>query len=52
MVTWRDLGAGRGRLAAGVLLPLVPAFVLYGITATLLAAAALALLKRTSVAKK
>jgi hypothetical protein len=28
MVTWRDLGAGLGPLAAGVLLPLVPAFVL------------------------
>jgi hypothetical protein len=51
MVTWRDLGAGLGPLAAGVLLPLVPAFVLYGITATLAATTALALFKRTSVAK-
>lgn len=43
LATWRDLGAAFGPLAAGVLLPLVPAAVLYGITALLLAAAALSM---------
>jgi Major Facilitator Superfamily len=42
LATWRDLGAGIGPLAAGVLLPLVPPLILYGGAAALLAASALA----------
>lgn len=42
LATWRDLGAGMGPLAAGVLLPLVPPLMLYGGAAALLAASALA----------
>jgi hypothetical protein len=52
MATWRDLGAGLGPLVAGVLLPLIPAYALYSITALLLAAAALALLDRRSVTER
>ena len=43
LATWRDLGAGAGPLVAGVLLPLVPAALVYGVTAAALLAAALAL---------
>jgi len=43
LATWRDLGAAFGPLAAGTLLPLIPAFALYGITAILLAVAALSM---------
>lgn len=43
MATWRDLGAGLGPLAAGVLLPVLPAWLLYGVTALALAAASLPL---------
>ena len=39
---WRDIGAGLGPMAAGLLLPVLPAPWLYGVTALLLAAAALA----------
>jgi MFS family permease len=39
---WRDIGAGTGPLAAGVLLPILPAFWLYTVSAILLAIAALA----------
>jgi predicted MFS family arabinose efflux permease len=39
---WRDIGAGTGPLAAGVLLPIVPSFWIYTVSATLLAIAALA----------
>lgn len=39
---WRDIGAGLGPLAAGVLLPILAPSFLYGIPALLLAAAALA----------
>lgn len=42
LATWRDLGAGVGPLAAGVLLPLVPSLLLYGGAAALLAVSALA----------
>lgn len=44
--TWRDIGAGTGPLAAGVLVPLLPAWALYGATALLLAAASLLLTTR------
>jgi MFS family permease len=43
LATWRDLGAACGPLAAGALLPLVPAAILYSATAFLLAATALAM---------
>jgi hypothetical protein len=33
LATWRDLGAGIGPLCAGILLPLIPAGVLYGAAA-------------------
>jgi MFS family permease len=39
---WRDIGAGTGPLAAGVLLPILPSFWLYTVSAALLAIAALA----------
>jgi len=43
LATWRDLGAGLGPLAAGMLLPILPHALLYGATALALAVAALAL---------
>ena len=39
---WRDIGAGTGPLAAGVLLPIVPSVWIYTVSAVLLALAALA----------
>ena len=39
---WRDIGAGLGPMAAGLLLPVLPAAWLYGLAAALLATAALA----------
>ena len=46
MATWRDIGAGLGPLAAGVLLPLVPAVVLYlGAAAVLVVSSLVALRK-------
>jgi predicted MFS family arabinose efflux permease len=39
---WRDIGAGTGPLAAGVLLPILPSVWLYTVSAALLALAALA----------
>ncbi len=39
---WRDIGAGLGPMAAGLLLPVLPAPWLYGLPAAMLAAAALA----------
>ncbi len=44
--TWRDLGAGLGPIAAGLLLPLLSPPVLYGATAAALALAALAVHRR------
>ncbi len=46
LATWRDLGAGLGPLAAGVLLPLVPPPLLYGTAAAALIAISLALWRR------
>jgi hypothetical protein len=43
LATWRDLGAGLGPLAAGVLLPVLPPALLYGAAALALTAASLAL---------
>ena len=40
LATWRDLGAGAGPLLAGLLLPILPAPLLYGMTAALVAASA------------
>jgi hypothetical protein len=44
LATWRDLGAGLGPLAAGVLLPVLEPWLLYGGTALALAAAAVAVM--------
>ena len=44
--TWRDIGAGAGPLAAGVLFPLIPAFAIYTGGAALLALSSLLLVKR------
>jgi hypothetical protein len=46
LATWRDIGAGVGPLVAGVLLPLLPAVLLYAGAALLLAAASVAALRR------
>lgn len=43
LATWRDLGAGIGPLIAGVLLPILPIWLLYGAAALGLAASALSL---------
>jgi hypothetical protein len=40
VATWRDLGAGVGPLIAGALIPVMPAWALYGAAALLLAGAA------------
>jgi len=40
LATWRDLGAGLGPLIAGALLPILPAWLLYGAAALALAASA------------
>jgi MFS family permease len=44
---WRDIGAGTGPLAAGVLLPIVPSVWIYTVSAVLLALAALACVRPT-----
>jgi MFS family permease len=44
LATWRDLGAGIGPLIAGALLPVLPAWLLYGAAAVALALSALSLL--------
>jgi hypothetical protein len=46
LATWRDIGAGMGPLVAGILLPVMPQLLLYGIAALLLAAASVAALRR------
>ena len=43
--TWRDIGAGTGPLAAGVIIPLLPPLLIYGAAALLLGAATLWLLR-------
>ena len=43
---WRDIGAGTGPLAAGLLLPIVPSFWIYAFSAACLAVAALACVRR------
>lgn len=43
---WRDIGAGTGPMAAGLLLPIVPSFWIYTVSAVLLAVAALAVVVR------
>lgn len=45
--TWRDIGAGLGPLAAGLLLPLIAPAATYGLAALLLAGASLALVRRS-----
>jgi predicted MFS family arabinose efflux permease len=42
LATWRDIGAGLGPMIAGLLLPVLPPFTLYGAAALLLAVSALA----------
>lgn len=46
MATWRDLGAGLGPLAAGVLLPILPTWLVYGGTAAALLVVSLMLWQR------
>jgi MFS transporter, DHA1 family, inner membrane transport protein len=43
---WRDIGAGTGPIAAGLLLPVLPSLWLYAVSAALLAVAALACVRR------
>jgi MFS family permease len=43
---WRDIGAGTGPLAAGLLLPIMPSFWIYAISAACLAVAAVACVRR------
>ncbi|MBS0537255.1 MAG: MFS transporter [Proteobacteria bacterium] len=43
---WRDIGAGTGPLAAGVLLPIVPSIWIYAVSAGLLAISAVAVVVR------
>ena len=43
LATWRDLGAGAGPLAAGLLLPVLPPALVYGLTGLALLWASLAL---------
>jgi len=43
LATWRDLGAGIGPLIAGALLPVLPAWLLYGAAALALALSALSI---------
>ena len=43
---WRDIGAGTGPLAAGLLLPIVPSVWIYAVAAGLLALSALAVVRR------
>lgn len=49
---WRDIGAGLGPLAAGVLLPVLSAPWLYGIPAVILAVAALACGRSAALARQ
>ncbi len=44
--TWRDIGAGTGPLAAGVLFPIMPAIAIYAGAAALLAASSIWVLKK------
>ena len=39
---WRDIGAGTGPMIAGLLLPILPSFWIYAVSATLLALSAVA----------
>jgi predicted MFS family arabinose efflux permease len=43
--TWRDIGAGTGPLAAGLIFPILPPLAIYGLAAVLLGAASLWLLR-------
>lgn len=43
---WRDIGAGTGPVAASLLLPIMPPFWIYAISAACLAVAAVACIKR------
>lgn len=45
--TWRDIGAGAGPLAAGLLFPVLPAFTIYAGAAALLASSSVWVMKRT-----
>lgn len=44
---WRDIGAGTGPLAAGLLLPVVPSFWIYAVSAGLLAVSAVACVRKS-----
>ncbi|MBV8392581.1 MAG: MFS transporter, partial [Alphaproteobacteria bacterium] len=43
---WRDIGAGTGPMAAGLLLPMLPSFWVYAVSAAFLAVAAMACVRR------
>ncbi len=43
---WRDIGAGTGPIAAGLLLPVLPSFWLYAVSALLLAVSAVACVRK------
>jgi MFS transporter, DHA1 family, inner membrane transport protein len=43
---WRDIGAGTGPLAAGLLLPIMPSFWLYAVSAACLAVSAMACVRK------
>jgi MFS transporter, DHA1 family, inner membrane transport protein len=43
---WRDIGAGTGPMAAGLLLPIVPSFWIYAVSAACLAIAAVACVRK------
>ncbi|MEM6499799.1 MAG: MFS transporter, partial [Pseudomonadota bacterium] len=45
--TWRDIGAGTGPLAAGLLFPIFPAFGIYTGAALMLGASSLWVMKRS-----
>lgn len=49
--TWRDIGAGTGPLAAGVIIPILPPLAIYGGAALLLGAASLWLLRLPGMGK-
>jgi MFS family permease len=43
---WRDIGAGTGPMVAGLLLPILPSFWIYAVSAAMLAVAAVACVRR------
>ena len=50
--TWRDIGAGTGPLAAGILLPIAPALLVYGGAALMMGLASAMLIERPGRARR